>query len=1434
MKKIYSYISLVALAAVSAGCAKELVNPEDQMANSNKQEQVINGELTVQLAVPASAQTKTVLGTKDGSTYPVYWSPEDVITLNGTAATEFTPSDDNTSATAKFKLTSLTAPYNFLYGGVSGKGDQVSYPATQNYVADGFDPVAMPMYASVTDLKGNVAFSHVGSLLRFSFTGENKITSITLTAVDKDKSLSGNFTIGTSNGVLDGTLTPVSGNSSLLYSFGEDKQLSETPFIFYIAVPAGTYPGGISLEVYDNEAGHMTVKVMQENATIAAGKVREFENVVYEPQKEANLIQINSDATLQQFATRVKEGEYYLNARVSADFTATSAWTPVEDYKGIFDGNGKTISGLDQPLFDNLGGAVRNLILNSNITATDADERSWGMFARTIVPSTEVDDVAGLYNCTAKGTLTFTPSSALSGDSQIGGLVGNNRGGVIDNCTNEADVTMGDNGQTNSGQFSLGGIIGRTQKGGDLSTQGEITSCTNNGAVTCNAKFSENAYIGGVLGYQVDKKEYISGCVNNGLVKVTSTFSTAKALQLGGVVGMGKGLIESCTNGTNGAVTSEEGSTAGTYICQGGVVGRLNRNTDDTYSGLTNAGNINVGAAGASTGAYVGGMVGRCDEGASLSDCTNTGGKIEFNGATSTCPIHIGGIVGQSKGRVVSCTNATAILFNTDYRLNTTGKYLSIGGVVGRQDADVEISNNTNTAAVTFDGYVTGYMVLGGIVGYCSGPISGGENRGTVSYTGKSTAQNVPIGGIAGRTPGSKTGDRITGVTNRGEIIINSASQEKKDFYVGGVVGHHQSANLSAVNAGKINVTSLKCDNLKLGGLVGENEGAISAGSNNAESGDITLSGLSINHYLYIGGVTGYGKETVTANNAGDVTLSEDCSSTKTMHIGGIVGSGHAPLVSCTNTGAVTNGCSMEKVGEYLQLGGVVGYNDGDSPLTDCHNTGAVTNTGNSAGYLYIGGITSETDANLENCSNAGNVSNSGAQADGCPICIGGVAGVNGGKNFTSCLSNTGKISDESNSTDIRIGGVAGYVYGSSAALMDRCINSSEVFVSNEGEFSLENHIRIGGIVGKGSPIIFTSCENKGYIRVDTYGETNIGGVIAGGIFGDNQSSEVYLNDCYNCVNSNTIETYFKTSVTTDPGPQLHEIGGIAGRILESGATCETIGEIKECSNTGYLCDVSNRGYLGGIVGELQEGSIIDCTNANIVEFAYNAVQNVHIAVGGIVGNAWGKAKNITGCTNSGGVIAVTNNAVDRGNYIGGIVGWAESESEVSECENTGNVTCNTCANSSKPVAMAGGIIGYKESTSKDSGNINRGDVTSLARNTRAGAAGGVVGVLRYGIIESCYNYGTIEAGEKASDNGWGDTNAVYVNGRAGSIVGFYGTKAMGTYKKCEGTVTKCYVGGAVQGKHTNGEVRTITADNYGGNIVGEGNDPTDCFFAGN
>lgn len=1327
MKKIYTYISLVALAAISAGCAKELVNPEDLLTDSNKAE-LVNGELTVQLSVPASANTKTVLGLKNGDTYPVYWSPEDVITLNGTAATEFTPSDDNKTATAKFKLASLTAPYNFLYGGVSGTSNQVSFPSTQNYVEGSFDPAAMPMYASVNDLKENVTFSHVASLLKFSFTGTNQISSVTLTAADKSKSLSGNFTLNTT----DGTLTPVSGNASLVYNLGGDKQLSQTPFVFYVAVPAGTYTDGITLEILDNDSGHMTVKVMntEESNTIAAGKVREFENVVYTPSKELNLIQISSEATLKQFASRVAAGETTLNARVLADFTVSSSWTPVEDYKGIFEGNSKTISGLNQPLFNVLGGVVKNLTLNSTITATDADDRNWGMFAKQLYPSIDVDDVAGLQNCIAKGSLTYTPSSALSADCQIGGLVGNNKGGAVSNCTNEATVTVGDNGESNASQTSVGGVVGRTQKGGDLSTQGDISDCTNKGTVVCDAKLSENLYIGGVLGYQVEKAEYISGCVNNGLVKVGATFSTTKALQLGGVIGIGKGKIESCTNGSEGTVTSEAGSTGGTYICQGGVVGRLNNDANRVYSGLTNAGNINVAAAGASSGSYIGGMVGRCDEGASLSDCTNTGGTLEYTGATSTCPLHIGGIVGQSKGGVTSCTNATAINVGGEYALNSSGKYLSIGGVVGRQNANVEISNNINTAAVTFSGTSTGYTALGGIVGYCDGPISGGENSGTVSFTGSSNSQNCPIGGIAARTPGSKSGDRITGVKNSGNIIINTTTQTKKELFVGGIVGHHQSANVSATNTGKVEVTSLTCSLLSLGGIVGKADG----------------SGL------------------VSGNNEGEIVTGESCTINGDIYMGGVVGQARMPVESSVNSGAIISGGSTTAKQSYLQVGGVVGWSHSAGPISDCQNAGNVTNTGNSNGFIYVGGVTSESAAEISNSYNTATITNSGECAGSytendvkkcCDNSVGGVAGVNNNTTFTSCY-NTGEVINTGYSGGgIFVGGVAGK---SKAGTFVTCYNTGAV--TNEGQAYdslVACDVAIGGVAGyltEGANIL-TGTESA-------YNYNN------GTITDSSVSTYVGIAGCVGFVNGEGSElSYLKNLSDGDVRMNNNDrirlfVGGTVGCSHTPSITMDYASNAGEVKFTAIT--ISTAVYVGGVLGGFYaanddqkewELTFTGLTNSGQIA-CWNATNG---------GNMAAKSKSATGYS-----------------YIGGISGVGDNYSkDFFNCTNTGRIAVYN-----QLKTRLGGVLGY--TNHNPDGCVNKGRINYCRYNPMGnGGSGEIGGVVGYMNIETPTNL-TNDANVRST----GSSPNCYTGGIVGrtnaATVGFLNCKVGSTGG--EGTIS--------------------------------------------
>ena len=1215
MKKIYTVLSVIALIVLAAGCAKEMSDP-DAASNELVKVDQTKGEsiVTVNLSVPECPDVKTTLGAKDGNSYPVLWSAGDVITLNGTAATEFTPASGNATATAKFKVSNLAAPYNFLYGGVTGQGNQVTFPANQAYVANGFDPSAMPMYASVNSLGSSIPFSHAASLLKFSITGSKKIDSVTLTATDSNQSLSGNFTIGVgSDGLLNGSLTPASGGGAVNYNFGGHIQLSDTPFEFYVAVPAGTYAGGIALVIVDNDSGHMNVTVLDGSSnTLAPGKVIEFDNVVYIPAKENNLKQIWNAATFQEFVNAVAGGNKTLNARLtpsaaSIDLSSIAgSFSSIEDYKGIFDGNGKTLSGLTKPMFDNLQGVVKNLTLNSTISTTETGQH-WGIFAKQITPSLEVDDVPGLQNCIASGSITWTPASAIDSYMTLGGLVGNNRGGTITGCTNNATVTFASSGVTHTNQPSVGGVVGRTQKGGDLKTQGDISNCTNNGTVSVAAQFSQNIYMGGVVGYGVEKAESISGCTNSGLVKATASCSTGQALHIGGVMGMYKGTIESCSNLSGAEVTTEAGCTAASYICQGGVVGRLNRESD-SYSGLTNAGDINVAASGAATGAYIGGIAGRCNEGASISDCTNTGGTIEFTGDISTCELHIGGIVGNTNKPVSNCTNGTAINAGGTYSLNASGKYYSVGGIVGYQKSDEPLTNNTNSAAITFSGASTGYSAVGGVVGYCNGVISGGGNSGTVTFSGSSNSQNVPIGGVAARTPSGKSGDRISGVTNSGKVVINTSTQSGKTVYVGGIVGHHQSGNLNGTNSGTLTVTRITCTILSLGGLAGTAVGSITSGSQNLASGDISIEGLTSNQQSYIGGLVGNltgSDSSITGNNAGDVVVTSGSNIKRSYYLGGIVGRSEGPLSSCTNSGAVSNAARMSGGGDYyMQIGGIVGYNNGTSTISDCHNTGNVTNTANSTAYLYIGGISSESDAPISNCDNTGNVSNSGNSGNSHPICVGGIAGVNsagitGSSNGTSTAAG-GTISNSGTSAErLCVGGI--YGYSNAEGSLSHSYNKGNV--TNTGDVNnTDNQIFIGGGIGyqhnnsdsesssynKGIASVISYVDNSGAVSNDaeTITTLNIGGIAAES-----------WGSLEHCNNSGPI------SVNANVGKVLC-MGGILGWWDTNASNSVTYCENKATGEVSVAPGTNLEGafYVSGVIGG-EEGNI-SATNSHLINRA--------------------------------------------------------------------------------------------------------------------------------------------------------------------------------------------------------------------------------------
>ncbi|MBO7071480.1 MAG: hypothetical protein J6W09_09350, partial [Bacteroidales bacterium] len=1023
-------------------------------------------------------------------------------------------------------------------------------------------------------------------------------------------------------------------------------------------------------------------------------------------------------------------------------------------------------TGLTKPMFGNLQGVVKNLTLNSTITATAADEYHWGIFAKQVIPSAEVDDIAGLQNCTAEGSITWTPSSAVNSMMTLGGLVGNNKGGTITGCTNNANVTFANNGVSNDNQPSIGGIVGRTQKGGDSDSHGTISNCANYGDVVCAAQFSQNIYIGGVLGYQVEKAETMSGCVNHGLVKVTSTASTGGALQLGGVIGMGKGTIESCTNASDGVVTSEAGFTSSSFLNQGGVVGRLNRESD-SYSGLSNAGTINVGAitTSTSTGVYVGGVVGRCNEGASLSDLTNsgsinasleepgyttfiggivsritkslsncnsTGGTINYTGTSAASSLYIGGVVGYTNAASVAITSCTsAMTINVGGAFSPTGgNFYATGGIIGNVAiASASVSDCLNTGNITVSQDLTsnGYTYLGGVAGRTQGSISNSSNGGTVTFSGRNSAQNPWIGGIVGDTPDdidiSISGKYSSAsATNYGNVVVNTSIQSNKYLYVGGVVGRLRCAVSSATNAGQINVPQLTCTSLYAGGIAGSGTtgNASITSCQNLADGDFNISGLTSNQQSYIGGLAGHMENSacsISGTNSGDIVLTSGSKAARSLFVGGIAGRCHCPISDCTNNGAVSNAAQMTGGSDYyMQIGGIVGYNNNDSPISNCINNGNVTNTANSGSYLFVGGITSESDGAISDCTNTGAVSNSGNAGAGKWISIGGIVGSNSDAITSShnegAVSNSG-VPDE----DINIGGVAGLNNGQT---LTSCSNTGSVV--NSGDSKTGYNISVGGLVGWSSAnSVYVTCYNEGDVE-------NSGN-------GSNTSA-------------------------TAPGAR------VAGLIASASGANTISGDADNYNyNNGevYEHSASARAAVGGV-----------CAWANNASTSLNYAQNksggviwvedgeyTNVYVGGVLGVETAAAS--FNYTKNAGKIGIRNITISKAAYIGGVNGGftANGAQTITGCENTGAIDCPDSGGKSENMksTSSASIVTYVGGISSGAGNdaartgktftncINRGAITMY--NQCWTRLGGVVGYANQN-PSGCENHGKIVYYRKA------------------------------------------------------------------------------------
>jgi hypothetical protein len=461
-------------------------------------------------------------------------------------------------------------------------------------------------------------------------------------------------------------------------------------------------------------------------------------------------------------STEPVSGSYVVTQDI--DCSATATWnpngsggyygfTPIPDFTGTFNGAGFTISNLyistttsDVGLFQAIDGTstVQNLNLSGgSITAGGFVGALAGLMhaSATIqnvtssVPIISIHSyVGGLVGWSDGSGTTIASSSASgsitnsqSGNSYIGGLIGESDSGTISNSHASGLITAsGDYAEEVGGLAGYsGGIVTNSYATGNVIASGDgdsdiggfigysdnnVTNSYATGSVTVNGAGSQ--HIGGLMGENDsgnvasssasgvvtaigDGSQYIGGLIGNSYGAISNSYAT------GNVIGTTTseyvaGFIAEMESGSITQSYATGNVTGGEYVIAGFV--------GDNYGPITKSfstGNIFIyGTEGAD---YVGGFIGYTEH--SLSDDYATG-NITLDASQGNSPEYVGGFAGMNDVATISNTYSTGAIMGT-------GSYRSTGGFAGVNNTVIvnSYSVGAGTGLLSTTTGSTGYFV---------------------------------------------------------------------------------------------------------------------------------------------------------------------------------------------------------------------------------------------------------------------------------------------------------------------------------------------------------------------------------------------------------------------------------------------------------------------------------------------------------------------------------------------------------------------------------------------------------------------------------------------------------------------------------------------------------------------------------------------------
>lgn len=867
------------------------------------------------------------------------------------------------------------------------------------------------------------------------------------------------------------------------------------------------------------------------------------------------------------------------------------------------DGNGKTISYLNSPLFDDFNGTAVNLTLDhSDINILGAASQYRGIFANTIKTAastvsnvdisnsdliidspTSTDYDGGLIGVIVQQA-EANPMVTLSGvdiintninGGLIGGIVGFSRANVtmnnchfIGNATSEEEATRG---IITAGYMYCGGLVGATE----TSTTTKLTSIS--GCTVKKAKIiSTFNRVGGAVGHIRGGSSIENSQVGEEAIPVIVS-SPTNSESVGGFIGICDGAavtVENCYAyasvnavvryiggfaGSIGNGTFTECSSYGTVNpsghTAGGFVGRL---TGGSITGSNAHSSINN-----STGNNTGGFVGQM-----------TGGTITSSGsdgAVTSSGQRIGGFVGEliTGGSILGCSHTTGKVTGT----NISG---IVGGFAGSLAAGT-VSDNNGTGCSVSNCIVEGKTAVGGFVGSYSSSSTASISKCSSSATVEATADDGYAGGFTGdctKAPGTGVG-------------VNGGSVTAKGYAGGFAAKVTEAVALSGITVQSCNVTSSAS---YAGGFAAEVSAAASFDDCTVQDMTVKYSGSTDD--IYVGGAFGYFHNAdasagqTTANHVTNVTVvGYNCA-------GGFIGK--------LDGGTITHNIVTGTLNAHNIIGGFAGQiasgtlsnNSTSMNIADgtADSNKPETNVGGFVGYATGGTF------------NAGNVSKGTVTAKGSYI--GGFVGRSAGAvSYTGCKYQGTSVSCTNagaNSVEVDMGGFCGGIGEAFTGTISGC----EVRHSSNNQITINsgNHSWVGGFIGK---VGANSSSNSGSItKCKVHNTTTSGARYIGGFVGVSYST---ISECLVTGAANSLVTinasyggggfigYLKfktvdncyTTAKIKSGNQT-KVGGFAGVVI-NGA------KIRYCFKSGAIdwtnsSSLTNRGLF---VGYNESGSEI-------------------------------------------------------------------------------------------------------------------------------------------------------------------------------------------------------------------------------------------------